>query len=85
MSEPVKPCDFPCPKCGSIDVLRNFWPRGERRQAREYDKQSMGKYASVTCWNAYANKDHLVHHCRCCQFEWQTLPMVKPKKIEATL
>ncbi|MDR8750728.1 hypothetical protein FEP95_04802 [Burkholderia multivorans] len=74
MSE-LKPCEIPCPKCGSSDIMRNFWPAGERRDARNYDKQTMGKYATVSCWNAIANRDHIVHLCRCCQFVWQTLPM----------
>lgn len=76
----TKPCDLPCPKCGSADVLRSFWAKGDHRNAREYNKQTMGKYASVTCSNAYATKDHLVHHCRCCQYEWQTLPMKTEKR-----
>jgi hypothetical protein len=75
----LKPCDLPCPKCGSTDVLRSFWAKDERRQAREYDKQTMGKYARVSCWGAEASRDHIVHHCRCCQYEWQTLPMAAPR------
>ncbi|MEZ7525921.1 hypothetical protein [Burkholderia vietnamiensis] len=76
MSE-LKPCEIPCPKCGSEDIMRNFWRAGERRQALEYDKQTMGKYASVTSWYAIADRDHIGHLCRCCQFVWQTLPMKK--------
>jgi hypothetical protein len=75
MSEQTKPCDLPCPKCGSAYVMRSFWAKGERRQAKEYAQQTMGKYVDVSCWNAYANRDHLAHHCRVCQYEWQTLPM----------
>jgi hypothetical protein len=74
MTETIKPCDLPCPKCGSADVLRSFWAKDERRQAREYGATSR-KWRRVIAWNEYATRDHLVHHCRCCQYEWQTLPM----------
>lgn len=79
MSDQIKPCDLPCPKCGSADVLRRFWPKGERRQAKEYGVPSM-RWTRVVAWNEYANRDHLVHHCRCCQHEWQTLPMKAEKQ-----
>jgi hypothetical protein len=26
---PMKPCEIPCPKCGSLDIARNFVQRGE--------------------------------------------------------
>lgn len=75
MTLATKPCDFPCPKCGSADIMRRFWAKGDQRPAKEYN-QSMSRYTSVSCWNAYATKDHIVHHCRRCQYEWQTLTMV---------
>lgn len=78
MSEKTKPCDLPCPKCGSADVMRRFWPKDERRQAGIYDG-FMSRYVSVTCWNAVALRDHIVHHCRCCQHEWSTPPMTARK------
>jgi hypothetical protein len=81
MSEPIKPCDLPCPKCGSADIHRRFWPKDERRQAKGYGERNMGPYVRVECWNAAASRDHIVHHCRCCQYEWSTLPLAKkPEK-----
>ena len=80
MSEQIKPCELPCPKCGSADVLRSFWAKGARREAREYGQQTMGNYVRVECWNAVATRDHIGHHCRCCHYEWQTLPMKAEKR-----
>jgi hypothetical protein len=44
MSELIKPCDLPCPKCGSADISRSFLaegdaPAGERiwRTVRQVD------------------------------------------------
>jgi hypothetical protein len=79
VSELIKPCDLPCPKCGSADISRSFWPKETRRQAKEYGARS-GKWTRVECWNEYATRDQLAHHCRCCQYEWQTLPMRKEKQ-----
>jgi hypothetical protein len=79
MSDLIKPCDLPCPKCGSADVLRSFWVKEDRRQAREYGAVS-GKWRRVIAWNEYATRDQIVHHCRCCQYEWQTLPMKAEKQ-----
>lgn len=78
MSEPTKPCELPCPKCGSTDVMRSFWPKDERRNPKEYGQRT-GKWTRVIAWNEYATRDQIAHHCRCCQYEWQTLPM-KPHK-----
>lgn len=79
MTETIKPCDLPCPKCGSADVMRRFWPKDERRKAKAYDECNMGPYVRVERWNAVARRDHIGHHCRCCQYEWQTLPMKAAK------
>jgi hypothetical protein len=60
--------------------MRRFWPKGERRQAKAYDERNMGPYVRVECWNAVAQRDHISHHCRICQYEWQTLPMKAEKR-----
>lgn len=83
MSEQIKPCDLPCPKCGSADILRRFWPKGSLRQAKEYNKP-MSKHVAVLCWNARAIRDHIEHHCRCCHYEWSTPPIKAPKKVAQT-
>ncbi|WP_250538753.1 hypothetical protein [Caballeronia sp. INML3B] len=78
MADQKNPCDLPCTKCGSTDVMRRFWPKGEQRQAKKYDG-FMSRFVSVSCWSATAQRDHIVHHCRCCQFEWSTPPMTARK------
>lgn len=80
MTDGTKPCDLPCPKCGSGDIVRSFWAKGALRQAKEYNKP-MSKFTDVLCWNAYATRDHIVHHCRCCHYEWSTLPLRVTKKV----
>jgi len=82
MTDQTKPCDFPCPKCGSADVLRSFWAKDGRRQAKEYGQRS-SKWTRVIAWNEYATRDHIVHHCRCCHYEWPTLPLRPAKKAAA--
>ena len=78
MSEELKPCEIPCPKCGSSDVMRRFWCKNETcRESKKYDESSIWKYSRVSGWTHYATRDHITHHCRCCQYNWETLPMSK--------
>jgi hypothetical protein len=70
----VRPCDMPCPKCGSMDVFRKFWAKNDREEARCHNLPKSKWIKTDEYWNT-AIKDHIVHHCRCCQYDWETLPM----------
>lgn len=79
MADPIKPCELACQKCGSADVSRQFHERGTTFKAKEYGRAG-SRFASAETWTARVFRDHIAHHCRCCHYEWQTLPMRKPRK-----
>jgi hypothetical protein len=72
------PCNLPCPKCGSDDVHRLFYVKGADVPSKSYDRCG-NKYASGMGHRFTAYREHLAHHCRCCQHDWQTLPLKKKK------
>jgi hypothetical protein len=77
---PVAPCSALCPKCGSPDILRQF-----RRNGEEWEGAvEIGEYIepgenTLIVWGEYGNtkakRDIITHHCRCCQYDWQTPPI----------
>lgn len=77
--EAVKPCDMPCEKCGHTDIHRVFRAKGDRWRVDEYG-MARNRYASAQTYIATAHRDHLTNHCRCCGYDWQTLPLRKPKR-----
>lgn len=77
MSE-MKPCDAPCPKCGSPDINRRFRAKGSDFKAEAYGRAGT-KYAHASTWHAVVQRDHIHNVCRCCQFKWQSLPLAKPR------
>lgn len=79
MSEIVKPCEVPCPKCGHSDVHRTFRARGSDWQCEEYGKAA-NRYGYAETWVARSTRDHIDNKCRCCSYRWQTLPLAKPRK-----
>jgi hypothetical protein len=74
----LKPCEILCPKCGSSDIYREFLARGEIDSLTygERDRARENKFISLA-WGGESNakKDCITHHCRCCQYEWETEPM----------
>lgn len=64
----MKPCDIPCPKCGSGDVLRVFFGRGHSLSFAEW-------YAWKRIVGREIESDVIGNSCNCCQFEWVTEPM----------
>lgn len=73
-TNPDLPCNAPCPKCGSTDVWREFWKKGDARDAKKWGTIE-GKYESVNGSRLFATRDHLRNHCRCCQYDWKSLPL----------
>jgi len=84
MAKAMKPCERLCPKCGSADVTRRFVRAGEYilpSSAKEADKRSFERHKGCSCseckgWIRSLGKklarDTIFHHCRCCQYEWNT-------------
>ena len=77
------PCNFPCEKCGSQDIARAFRPEGEKWRVEVYGRAE-SKYAYADAYVATSSRDHINHRCRCCQYEWQTLPMKKQRRNRRT-
>lgn len=77
----VSPCNEPCHKCGSVDIGRRFIPKGGEVPSEGYDRCS-SKYGTGQGHHWTATRDHIHHHCRCCQFEWQGPPLKKRKTVE---
>lgn len=71
---PATPCSAACPKCGSLDIHRHHraskeeWSRnlGENRQNYET------LWVSYEGYSAKALKECITHHCRCCQWKWES-------------
>ncbi len=72
-----KPCEATCPKCGSADVWRTYRAKGLKWDLKRW-VECKHKYFHEAGWEAYASSEHIHHHCRTCQYEWQTSPMRKP-------
>lgn len=76
----MNPCNLPCPKCGSADINRLHHERGSKVKNKSYD---LAPHSGFTPrgWESFAIRDCIVHHCRCCQFEWTTKSLPAPKKV----
>lgn len=71
----TKPCEQSCPKCGSNDVTRTFRPRGEVWPTYRQQRIRESKFVRVGEFDARAFEDSIVHHCRVCQWDWETGPL----------
>lgn len=69
----MKPCELPCPQCGSTDILRRYHAKGSTWSVASIDEHN--RYATEHMWTRTATEEHLTHHCRCCQHDWQTLTL----------
>lgn len=67
----VLPCNLPCPKCGATDITRLFRGKGTERKSEKYGRP-ISRFESAESWTAVACRDHIMHHCRVCQYDWQT-------------
>ena len=79
-----KPCDLLCPKCGSEKIYREFWERGKKESNHCGQKEDReNKFVKISYFEIIGQKDHIQHHCRCCQFSWETEPISAPLNIES--
>lgn len=73
-----KPCELTCPKCGSSDNSLKFFAKGFFLHSYDNDrKQKETKYMKSDQHGYIAKQDCLLHHCRCCEYEWETEPLRK--------
>jgi hypothetical protein len=68
----ITPSEQPCPKCGSDDIHREYRESGEEWKTHGVSKQRTSKHVKIGRWSGSAKRDCIVHHCRCCQFDWDT-------------
>jgi len=67
------PCFLPCPKCGNTDIYRRFFEKGQDTNPVCRPKRGVKSSDWVDRkddWVQRAKKDCIVHHCRCCGWEW---------------
>jgi len=81
-----KPFQFPCPKCGNTAICRNFKVKDEDIDLSFSDrhKERINEFISIKFMEAKVKKDCIMHHCTCCQFNWETEPLnnLTTKKVE---
>jgi hypothetical protein len=71
MKEKLKPCELPCPKCGSDDIVCEWIPAKQCRVSPNY--KTLTGYSIEYDGDKKATKwCRIRHHCRCCKFEWDT-------------
>jgi hypothetical protein len=73
----MKPCEIPCPKCGSLDVNRTYRAEGESLNRRlnpvEPDTEHVCREElRPFCTIMKAKKEFIEHHCRCCRYDWDS-------------
>ncbi len=71
---PLKPCDVPCPKCGSLDIHRSYKTPNSFEsfyipsyQTKEDEDNDFFKISNSTIT---FKKECIYNHCRCCAYEW---------------
>jgi FtsZ-binding cell division protein ZapB len=78
------PCNEPCAKCRSNDIYRKFYAIGDIRET-EFSCKRVPKFADkISSFRFRATEDHIIHHCRCCQYTWETEPLKDETIIETT-
>ena len=81
---PLAPCSAPCPKCGSQDIHRRHAPAGAKLDLgyERRDMERVNEYVRINGWlDAEVKRECIMHHCRCCQFEWESAPQKPNTKI----
>ena len=76
---PTKPCDLPCPKCGSPDICRTFRKQGAILEsswhAPERDQESSEFISRKNKSAPLVLKDCLTNVCRGCGYRWDVGPL----------
>jgi hypothetical protein len=75
----MTPCETPCPKCGSLDILRRFHKKNAVIETSTYDERPLPAWVGGEAYKFWATRDLIHHHCRTCQFAWVDKPLTKPR------
>jgi hypothetical protein len=63
-----------------------FHARGSKVQNSAYGKPPYSGFdTTMSGWQSCARNDCIVHHCRTCQYEWTSRPLVKAKAKRNTV
>lgn len=81
MTSELKPCEMPCPKCGSAECTRRYVGVDCRVHNEDYGKCN-NRFAIGQCHHYYALREHIDHVCKVCGHRWQTAPLPRPKRIK---
>jgi hypothetical protein len=81
------PCELSCPKCGSSDIYRNFYKAKEKIRSivcvvHGFDWDFENPFIELDLIAIKAKKDIILHHCRCCQYEFATDPLPDPIDVK---
>ena len=86
----MKPCEIPCPKCGSLKIIRRFYLKGDRTDYQFIPRES--KYAAPPppettptelAWGNPPRRaicDCFLHFCQDCGWRWETNEMYEDSK-----
>ena len=71
------PCSASCAKCGNDDIYRRFYEAGKDTNgpSPKRDLKSTEWVNRSDAWVQPALKDCIVHHCRCCGYQWDSDPL----------
>lgn len=75
IKQQIKPCDMPCPKCGSTDLCREFM-RVDSKFCRNHISSDAEPYIKIVDSGSYVIviKDFISHSCRCCRYKFTSSP-----------
>lgn len=83
----AKPCNVPCPMCGSDDIHRTYRSKGDEiGYPSDGSPGRSSQYVKREWMDWRVLSECIVHHCRTCQFYWDSpvLARTKPPKDPAS-
>ena len=82
MKTTENPCEMTCPKCGGKDIHRQHRDKGDVWRTEfggEPETPFVKKHAS---FSAVAVREHIAHHCRTCQYSFQSRVLPANKGVK---
>lgn len=75
---PTLPCNTPCCKCGSNDINRTYYDESQHvYKPINPPRQKSNEFVDRTGVFWVAKKECIVHHCRVCQYEWDSATLTR--------
>ena len=73
--ESEAPCALACAKCGAADISRHHRLAGDSWSNCGTERIRTNAFVDVGRFTARALRECLTHHCRTCQYDWETTPL----------